>query len=98
MSAAANDPVLTSQQVLDARRIRRAAVRRAFDAAIWRYYSELKAKGWSAPEEGDFTPEALLWRTDTGLYGVTQIQAAWVGWLLACDACDAGHDLWESAV
>ena len=93
MSAATNDPVLTAQQVLDALRIRRA-----FEAAIWIYYSELKAKGWSAPEEGDFTPEALLWRTDTGLYGVTQIQAAWVGWLLACDACDAGHDLWESAV
>lgn len=90
MSAAANDPVLTSQQVLDARRIRRAAVRRAFEAAIWGYYSELKAKGWSAPEEGDFTPEALLWRTDTGLYGVTQIQAAWTGWLLAVENQEGG--------
>ena len=98
MSAAANDPGLTAQQVLDARRIRSAAVRRAFEAAMWEYYSELKAKGWSAPEEGDFTPEALLWRTDTGLYGVTQIQAAWVGWLLAWDACDAWHELRESAV
>ena len=90
MSAAANDPGLTAQQVLDARRIRRDAVRRAFEAAMWEYYRELKALGWSAPEEGDFTPEALFWRTDTGLYGVKQIQAAWTGWLLAVKNQDGG--------
>lgn len=82
MSAAANDPVFTAQQVLD--------VRRAFEAVMWEYYRELKALGWSAPEEGDFTPEALFWRTDTGLYGVKQIQAAWTGWLLAVKNQEGG--------
>lgn len=90
MSATANDPVFTAQQVLDARRIRRDAVRRAFEAAMWEYYRELKALGWSAPEEGDFTPEALFWRTDTGRYGVNQIQAAWTGWLLAVKTQEGG--------
>ena len=85
MSAAANDPVFTAQQVLDARRIRRA-----FETAMWEYYRELKALGWSAPEEGDFAPEALFWRTDTGLYGVKQIQAAWMGWLLAVENQEGG--------
>ena len=82
MSAAANDPVFTAHQVLDARR--------AFEAVMWEYYRELKALGWSAPEEGDFTPEALFWRTDTGLYGVKQIQAAWTGWLLAVKNQEGG--------
>lgn len=82
MSAAANDPVLTSQRGLESRR--------AFEAAMWEYYRELKALGWSAPEEGDFTPEALFWRTDTGLYGVKQIQAAWTGWLLAVKNQEGG--------
>ena len=82
MSAAANDPVFTARQVLDARR--------AFEAAMWEYYRELKALGWSAPEEGDFTPEALFWRTDTGRYGVNQIQAAWMGWLLAVKNQEGG--------
>lgn len=82
MSAAANDPGLTAQRGLDARR--------AFEAAMWEYYRELKALGWSAPEEGDFTPEALFWRTDTGLYGVKQIQAAWMGWLLAVKNQEGG--------
>lgn len=90
MSAAANDPVFSGQRLLDARRIRSAAVRRAFEAAMWEYYRELKALGWSAPEEGDCTPEALFWRTDTGLYGVKQIQAAWVGWLLAVENQEGG--------
>ena len=82
MSAAANDPVFTAQHLLDARR--------AFEAAMWEYYRELKALGWSAPEEGDFTPEALFWRTDTGRYGVNQIQAAWMGWLLAVKNQEGG--------
>ena len=82
MSAAANDPGLTAQQALDARR--------AFEVAMWEYYRELKALGWSAPEEGDFTPEALFWRADTGLYGVKQIQAAWMGWLLAVENQEGG--------
>ena len=90
MSAAANDPGFTTQQVLDAHRIRRAALRRAFEAATWEYYRELTALGWSAPEEGDFTPEALFWRTDTGRYGVNQIQAAWMGWLLAVENPEGG--------
>ena len=82
MSAAAYDPVFTAQRGLESRR--------AFEAAMWEYYRELKALGWSAPEEGDFTPEALFWRTDTGLYGVTQIQAAWTGWLLAVKNQEGG--------
>ena len=82
MSAAANDPVFTAQRGLESRR--------AFEAAMWEYYRELKALGWSAPEEGDFTPEALFWRTDTGLYGVKQIQAAWTGWLLAVKNPEGG--------
>lgn len=82
MSAAANDPVFTAQRGLESRR--------AFEAAMWEYYRELKALGWSAPEEGDFTPEALFWRTDTGLYGVKQIQAAWMGWLLAVKTQEGG--------
>lgn len=90
MSAAANDPGFTDQRVLAARRIRRDAVRRAFEAAMWEYYRELKALGWSAPEEGDFTPEALFWRTDTGRYGVNQIQASWTGWLLAVKTQEGG--------
>ena len=82
MSAAANDPVFTAQQVLDSRR--------AFEEAMWEYYRELKALGWSAPEEGDFTPEALFWRTDTGRYGVNQVQAAWMGWLLSVKNQEGG--------
>lgn len=82
MSAAENDPGLTDQRVL--------AVRRSFEAVMWEYYRELKALGWSAPEEGDFTPEALFWRTDTGRYGVTQIQAAWMGWLLSLKHQEGG--------
>ena len=82
MSGAANDPGFTAQRGLESRR--------AFEAAMWGYYRELKALGWSAPEEGDFTPEALFWRTDTGLYGVKQIQAAWMGWLLAVKNQEGG--------
>lgn len=54
--------------------------REAFEQAIFAYYSDLKAKGWSAPGEGDFTREALCWRNETGNYGVASVAAAWGGW------------------
>lgn len=57
--------------------------RPAFERAIFHYYTNLKAAGWSADGEGDFSSEALLWRHEDGRYGVRQIEAAWVGWLLA---------------
>lgn len=35
--------------------------RNDFEAAMWDYYLGLKAKGWSAPEEGERVPPALFW-------------------------------------
>lgn len=57
--------------------------RKEFEAAMWAYYVGLKAKGWSAPEEGDPTPEALFWREESGKYGVLSVEAAWNGWQMA---------------
>lgn len=39
--------------------------------------------GGAMSDGGDGTPEALFWRTETGLYGVRQFNAAWYGWLAA---------------
>lgn len=60
-------------------------LRAAFETAAWAYYQSLKAGGWSDPQEGDNTPEALFWRSEENpaLYGVHQIQAAWQGWQMA---------------
>ena len=62
--------------------------RALFERLCFEYYQRLKAANWSAPEEGDPTPAALFWRseTDDRMYGVAQIQAAWQGFQLA-----AGH-------
>lgn len=61
-----------------------AMERQAFETAVWNYYQDLKAKGWSAPEEGDTASrEALFWRQENGQYGVRQIEAAWWGWKMA---------------
>lgn len=58
--------------------------KQAFEDAIWNYYQDLKAMGWSDSAEGDpSSREALFWRTPTGLYGVEQLNAAWKGWQLA---------------
>ena len=57
--------------------------RTQFEAAMWAYYLDLKAKGWSAPGEGDPTPEALFWREESGKYGVLSVEAAWNGWQMA---------------
>ena len=57
--------------------------RKGFEAAMWTYYLDLKAKGWSAPGEGDQTPEALFWREERGKYGVLSVEAAWNGWQMA---------------
>ena len=57
--------------------------RKEFETAMWTYYLDLKAKGWSAPGEGDQTPEALFWREESGKYGVLSVEAAWNGWQMA---------------
>ena len=57
-------------------------MRQAFEARIFAYYQNLKVNGWSHPDEGDNTPEALFWRQPNGQYGVHQIEAAWQGWQL----------------
>jgi hypothetical protein len=51
-----------------------------FEQEIFSYYCDLKSKGWSAPQEGDQTREALCWRHPNGRYGVNQVEAAWNGW------------------
>ena len=54
-----------------------------FEDAIWAHYQGLKARGWSAPEEGDpSSRESLFWREANGQYGVRQIEAAWRGWCM----------------
>lgn len=55
-----------------------------FEVKIWEHYQRLKAVGWSHPDEGDSTdPASMFWKTPEGKYGVTQIEAAWNGWLMA---------------
>ena len=64
-----------------------------FEDALWSHYQALKARGWSAPEEGDPTnPESLFWREPNGQYGVRSVEAAWRGWQMreAYDRCAAG--------
>ena len=52
-----------------------------FEDAIWAHYQGLKARGWSAPEEGDpSSRESLFWRQENGQYGVRSVEAAWRGW------------------
>lgn len=63
-----------------------ATERTNFEAAIWAYYQNLKGHGWSAPGEGDNSPEALFWTTPAGKYGVTAIEAAWNGWKMRAAA------------
>lgn len=58
------------------------AERVKFEDAVWRYYANLKDKGWSHPDEGDFNRESLFWREANGQYGVKQIEAAWNGWMM----------------
>lgn len=61
-----------------------AAERSAFETKIWGYYQGLKARGWAHPDEGDSNwRESMFWKTDKGQYGVSQIEAAWTGWLMA---------------
>lgn len=58
-----------------------------FENAIWAYYQNLKAHGWSAPGEGDSSSrEALFWKTPAGKYGMQQIAAAWWGWQMCAAA------------
>lgn len=54
--------------------------REAFEAAVFAYYSGLKAAGWSHPTEGDFSRESILWREPNGQYGVATLNGAWWGW------------------
>lgn len=61
------------------------ARRAEFETAMYRRYLWLKDNGWSAPQEGDPTMEALFWRTTDGQYGVQQFEAAWIAWNMACD-------------
>ena len=52
-----------------------------FEDATWAHYQGLKARGWSAPEEGDpSSRESLFWRQENGQYGVRSVEAAWRGW------------------
>lgn len=61
-----------------------AETREEFELRCWDYYQNLKAKGWSSPEEGDSTcRDSLFWQEPSGMYGVRQIEAAWRGWLMA---------------
>lgn len=58
--------------------------RTAFEAAAYRHYLLQKARGKTdASAQGDGTPEALFWKTDSGDYGVLMFNAAWWGWLAA---------------
>ena len=59
--------------------------RTLFESLCFDYYQQIKFAGWSHPEEGDFTPESLFWRSESNaeVYGVHQIQAAWNGFLMA---------------
>ena len=58
-----------------------ADTRPQFEDAIWAHYQGLKARGWSAPEEGDpNSRESLFWRQENGQYGVRSVEAAWRGW------------------
>lgn len=54
--------------------------RRQFEIDIFIYYQSLKAKCWSAPEEGSGEAASLLWREPSGKYGVQSVEAAWNGW------------------
>jgi hypothetical protein len=56
--------------------------RKAFEDAVFAHYARIKAAGWSAPEEGSFTPEALFWHQPNGQYGVHSVEHAWWGWQL----------------
>lgn len=58
-----------------------ATARALFEQLCFDYYLGLKAGGWSNSDEGDPTPAALFWRSETQpeMYGVHQIQAAWWG-------------------
>ena len=57
--------------------------RTQFEDAIWSHYQGLKARGWSAPEEGDpSSRESLFWRQENGQYGVRSVEAAWRGWCM----------------
>ena len=60
-----------------------ADTRPQFEDAIWAHYQGLKARGWSAPEEGDpSSRESLFWRQENGQYGVRSVEAAWRGWCM----------------
>jgi hypothetical protein len=54
--------------------------REAFEAAVFAYYSGLKEKGWSHPDEGDMSHESLFWLQPNGQYGVINLNAAWWAW------------------
>ena len=57
------------------------ATRPQFEDATWVHYQGLKARGWSAPEEGDpNSRESLFWLEPNGQYGVRSVEAAWRGW------------------
>lgn len=61
-------------------------MRHEFEKVMFDYYTDLKKAGWSAPGlEGDSSPEALFWRSEENseMYGVQQLNAAWVSWQLA---------------
>ena len=68
-------------------------LRAEFERLMFTYYMELKKAGWSGPGEGDPTPDALFWRDENQpeMYGVHQIQAAWVGFQLGYAAGAAGR-------
>jgi NMD protein affecting ribosome stability and mRNA decay len=56
--------------------------RAQFEVYCFRYYTTLKQRGWSDPNEGsESTPESIFWRTPIGQYGIRQVEAAWNGWL-----------------
>ena len=58
--------------------------RLAFENKVWAFYQAKKATGWSHAYEGDPEyPESLFWRTDSGAYGIRQIESAWCGWQMA---------------
>lgn len=60
-----------------------ADTRPQFEDAIWSHYQALKARGWSAPEEGNpDDPDALFWRHPNGQYGVRSVEQAWRGWCM----------------
>lgn len=59
--------------------------RALFERLMFGHYMELKSAGWSHPDEGSPTPDALFWRRDDQpeMYDVKQIEAAWNGFQMA---------------